>query len=133
MTNLFWYICLASIGVGIATYTIYMKRNIYKVSTLIVSFLFIAGATWIGEFIVLGIFDSYAYKTGLLVDPWAQNLLGHLILNTTIYPAAAIVTVAYSLSYGGTALISALFVFIEYLFVKLGLYDSAAKSRAMTE
>lgn len=123
MPNLSWYICLSLIGMGIAAYSIYTKRNIYKVSTLMVFFLFAAGITWIGEFIVLGLFNSYAYKPGLFADPWAENLLGHLILNATIYPSAAVVTVVYSLRFRGIALVSVLFILAEYLFLKLGLYE----------
>lgn len=66
MLNLFWYICLPIISVGYVAYTIYKKKNTYKVSTLLVFYLFTASLTWIGEFTVLGLFDSYAYKTGLL-------------------------------------------------------------------
>lgn len=123
MTNLFWYVCLAIISVGIAAYAIYMKRDTYKVSTLIVFYLFASTITWIGEFIVLGFFNAYAYKTGLFADPWAQNLLGHLLLNTSMYPAAATVMVAYSLSYGWISLGVILFVLTEYLFLKLGIYE----------
>ncbi|MBB6218330.1 hypothetical protein HNQ80_004494 [Anaerosolibacter carboniphilus] len=123
MSNLFWYILLAIIGVVITTYTLYMKKDIYKVSTLMVFFLFAAGGTWIGEFIVLGLFNSYAYKTGVFTDPWAQNLLGHLILNTTLYPAVAIVMVAYSLGYGWISFVTALFAILEYLFIKIGIYE----------
>lgn len=123
MPNLFWYICLAIIGVGIAAYTIYKKRDIYKVSTLLVFYLFTASLTWIGEFTVLGLFNSYAYKTGLFVDPWAQNLLGHLLINTTLYPAAAIVMVAYSLRYGWMFSVAAFFTLLEYLFVNLRIYE----------
>ena len=132
MSNLFWYICLALIGAGSSAYAIYMKRHLYKVSTLIVFYLFAAAITWVGEFTVLGLFNSYAYKTGLFADPWAENLLGHLLLNTTLYPAVAIVTVTYSLSYGGITIASALFVFTEYLFVKMGLYEHHWWSYYMT-
>ena len=123
MANLFWYICLAFIGVGSSAYTIYKKRDIYKVSTLIMFYLFAAGITWIGEFIVLGLFNSYAYKTGLFADPWAQNLLGHLLINTTLYPSAAIVMVANSLRYGWILSVAIVFTLIEYLFVKLRIYE----------
>jgi hypothetical protein len=123
MPNLFWYICLAIIGVVSAAYTIYAKRDIYKVSTLLVFYLFTSSLTWTGEFGVLGLFNSYAYKTGVFANPWAQNLLGHLILNTTLYPAIAIIMVAYSLRYGWIAFAAALFTFIEYLCVKNGLYE----------
>jgi hypothetical protein len=123
MPNLFWYICLTFIGIGSTTYTIYKKRDIYKVSTLLVFCLFTASITWIGEFIVLGLFNSYAYKPGLIADPWAQNLLGHLLINTTLYPAAAIVMVAYSLRYGWILLVATVFTLIEYLFVNLRIYE----------
>jgi hypothetical protein len=109
--------------VVIAVYSIYMKRDTYKVSTFIVFYLFASTITWIGEFIVLGFFNSYAYKTGIVSDPWAQNLLGHLLLNTSMYPAAATVMVAYSLSYGYISLVTVIFVFAEYLFLKMELYE----------
>jgi hypothetical protein len=123
MVNLIWYICLAIIGEVTAAYTIYKKRDIYKASTLFVFYLFTASITWIGEFTVLGLFNSYAYKTGLFEDPWAQNLLGHLIINTTLYPAAAIVMVTYSLRYGWIISVATVFTLIEYMFVNLGLYE----------
>ena len=123
MTNFLAYLCIAVVSVGIAAYAIYMKRDSYKVSTLIVFYLFSSAITWIGEFIVLGIFNSYAYKTDLLPNPWAQNLIGHLLLNTSMYPAAATVMVAYSLRYGWISLVTGIFVALEYLFVKLGLYE----------
>ncbi|MCX7921979.1 MAG: hypothetical protein N3B21_08215 [Clostridia bacterium] len=123
MSNVMWYIGLAAISMGIAAYAIYMKRDTYKISTFIVFYIFASAITWIGEFIVLGLFNSYAYKTGLFQNPWAQNLLGHLFLNASMFPAAATVMVAYSLRYGYFALVAVIFVLIEYIFVKLGLYE----------
>lgn len=123
MPNIFWYGGIAVISLGITVYAIFMKRHIYKISTFVVFYLFSATITWIGEYLVLGLLDSYAYKTGLFQDPWAQNLLAHLLLNTTMFPAAATVMVAYSLSYGFIVLVSIIFVLAEYLFVKLGLYE----------
>ena len=123
MQNLLWYLGLAVIGVGITAYTIYIKRNTYNVSTLLVFYLCAAGFTWICEFIGLGIFNSYAYKTGFFTDIWAQNLLGHLILNSTLYPSAAIVVVTHSRRYAWISLFAFFFTFVEYIFVNLGLYD----------
>jgi hypothetical protein len=123
MGNAIWYIGLAAISVGIAAYTIIMKRHLCKISTFLVFYLFSASITWFGEFVVLGLFNSYAYKTDLLKDPWAQNLIGHLFLNTSMFPAAAIVMAAYSLEYVGIALIATIFLIPEFIFVKLGLYE----------
>lgn len=123
MSNLFWYVGLALISIAITSYTIYMKRDVYKVSTLMVFYLFSTGFIWIGEFIALGLFNAYEYKVGLINDPWAQNLLGHLILNTTLYPSTAIVMAAYSLRLRWTFVVAAIFVFLEYVFIKLGIYE----------
>lgn len=123
MPNLLWYILIGVISCAICSFTIYKKKDIYRVSTLIVFYFSVAGTTWVGEFIVLGLFNSYVYETGVYENPWAQNLLGHLILNTTIYPSLAIVMVVFSLSWGWIIPFTALFLFIEYIFIWLGLYE----------
>ncbi|TGE36242.1 hypothetical protein E4K67_20040 [Desulfosporosinus fructosivorans] len=122
MASIYWYCLLAIIGVGIAAFTIYKKRDI-KLSTFLVFFIFSTCVTWIGEFVVLGLLDGYAYKTGIYTSPWAQNILGHLILNSTFYPGTAILVAAYSLGYGWISLITAIYLLIEYLFMNLGIYE----------
>lgn len=123
MPSLFWYNCLAIAGVGIAAFSIYKKRHLTELSTWIVFYLFATSVTWVGEFTVLGLFNSYAYKPGVFNDPWAENLLGHLILNSTLWPGMAVLVTAYSLGYKWICLLSAGNVLIEYLFVKLGMYE----------
>ncbi len=123
MSSLMWYTCLGAISTIPAAFAIYKKRHTYKISTLIVFYMFTSCITWFGEFIVLGIFNSYSYKPGLINDPWAENLLAHLILNTTMYPAAATLMVCYSLGIGGCSLIVAFFIGAEFLFERLGLYE----------
>jgi hypothetical protein len=123
MANIIYYILLCIIGVAISAFIIYKKRKTYPVSALILFCLFAAGISWIGEFAVLGLFNSYAYKTGVLADIWAQNLLGHMLLNASLYPAIALITVAYSINFYKIAFISAILTAIEFLFVKLGVYE----------
>lgn len=123
MSSLFWYISLTVICVGIAVIAIYNKRHFFKISTLVVFYLFATCITWIGEFTVLGIFNSYAYKPGISTDPWAENLAGHLFLNASMFPAAAILMVTYSLGFLGISLITAAFMLTEYLFAELGIYE----------
>ena len=122
MASIFWYCLLAIIGLGVAAFTIYKKKDI-KLSTFLVFFLFATCVTWIGEFIVLGLFNSYAYKTGIYTSPWAENILGHLLLNSTLYPSTAILVAAYSLGYGWISLITVIYLLIEFLFLKLGIYE----------
>jgi hypothetical protein len=123
MSSTLWYTFIAVIGVIISALAIYKKRHIYKISTLVVFYLFTTCITWIGEFVALGIFNGYAYKPGISSDPWAENLAGHLFLNASMFPAAAILMVTYSLSYIGISLIAVVFIFIEYLFAELGIYE----------
>lgn len=123
MASIFWYCIPAIIGVGVTAFTIYHKRDIAKPSTFLVFFLFATSVTWIGEFIVLGLFNSYAYKTGIYISPWAQNILGHLILNSTFYPGTAILAAAFSLGYGWILLITVFYLLVEFWFLKLGIYE----------
>lgn len=123
MSRLFWYYGLAGIGVGIATFVIYRKRHIAEISTFIVFYLFATSITWLSEFVVLGLFNSYAYKPGVFTDPWADNILGHLILNSTLWPATAVLVAAYWLGYGWITLTTVAYLLIEFLFLRIGIYE----------
>lgn len=123
MTNVISYMIIAIISVAITAYAIYMKRDKYKVSTYIVYYMFATAITWIGEFVFLGLLDAYAYKTGVFEDIWAQNLIGHLLLNTSMFPTAAVVMAAYSFQYIYFIVVIAIFLIIEYIFATLGLYE----------
>lgn len=123
MSALFWFNLLAAVGLVMALYTVYKKRRLTEPATWLVFYLFATSLPWLGEFIVLGLFDSYAYKPGLFQSPWAENLAGHLILNSTLWPGTAMLVTGYDIGYGGMTLISAAFLLIEYLFVKAGLYE----------
>lgn len=123
MPPLFWYCSLAIIGLAITAFTVYKKRFIAELSSFLVFYLFATSLSWIGEFIVLGFFNSYAYKIGVFANPWLQNLLAHLILNSFFWPGTAILVAPYSLGYGWIAFIAAVYMVIEYLFLMLGLYE----------
>lgn len=123
MSNLFWFNLLAAIGLAVAGVTIYERRHRIQIPSLLVFFIFATSLPWLGEFLVLGLFDSYAYKPGLYADPWAENLAAHLILNSALWPGIGLAVVAYSLGYGSMVAISLAFVAVEALFKKFGLYE----------
>lgn len=123
MSALFWYSCLSVIGLGISTFAIYKKRYVTDLSTWLVFYLFATGVTWLGEVIVLVVFNSYAYKPGVFQNPLFENLIGHLSLNSTLWPSAAVLVVAYRLGYGWMSLIAAVFILLEYLFITYGMYE----------
>ncbi|MGE5630937.1 MAG: hypothetical protein ACM3TR_07570 [Caulobacteraceae bacterium] len=120
MSNLFWYCSLAVIGLVCIFFAMYKNENYV---TFILFYIFTTSITWFGEFVALGIFSGYAYKPGVFTDPWAENILGHLILNSTLWPGTAMLVARYSLGYGWILLITAVFILAEYLFVILGVYE----------
>ncbi len=123
MPNIFWYCVLGLIGLSVTGLTIYKKRDKHRGVIFLVFFFVSTSITWIGEFVVLGLFNSYAYITGIFTSPWAQNLLGHLILNSTFYPGTAILVAVYALGIGWISLITIFYLLMEYLFLKLGIYE----------
>ena len=52
-----------------------------------------------------------------------KNIIGHLLLNTTMYPTAAVVILAYSLRKVWISVVVIIFVLIEFLFIRLGIYE----------
>lgn len=123
MTSFVAYVCLGAAFLIAAVIAVYKRNKNITLPTLIVFYLFTSGITWVGEFTVLGVFNSYAYKVGLFSSQWAQNLIGHLLLNTTMFPAAAIIMVVCSLRGRWLLVFAAVFVFSEYLFCELNFYE----------
>lgn len=123
MSALFWFNCLAVVGVVITAVTIYNKRHHTEISTWLVFYLFVTSLPWLGEFAVLGLYNSYAYKPGVFENPWAENIVAHLILNSTLWPGTALLVVGYRLGYGWISLITAFYLLMEFLFLKLGIYE----------
>jgi hypothetical protein len=119
MPNIYWYYGLIVIGAVITGYTMYKKRN---VADMFSYFVFATAWTWIGEAVVLFVLNAYAYKPGLYSDPFAENILGHIIANTALWSSAAISVMYFQLSYRWIALISIVFMLIEVVFLKAGVY-----------
>ncbi len=123
MASWLWYTWLSAICFGVTVFVAYRKRKEYELSTLAVYYLFVTCITWIGEFVALGLFDSYEYKPGIFTDQWAENLAGHLFLNASMFPAAAFLITLYPQRLLMLSSITAFFLLAEYLFESLGIYE----------
>ncbi|SDZ57425.1 hypothetical protein SAMN05421736_11870 [Evansella caseinilytica] len=120
MSNIIWYYGLIAIGVIVAGYTMYRKRNVVDLFTY---FLFTTAWTWVGEAVVLFVFNAYAYKPGLYSDPFKENIIGHIIANSSYWAATAIFVMSFQVSYLWIGLISILYMLTEVLFLKVGVYS----------
>lgn len=79
MSALFWFNCLAAIGVAIAAFTIYNKRHRTGLSTWLVFYLFATSLPWLGEFAYL------AFSTATLTNQEFLKIPGPRILLPTSY------------------------------------------------
>jgi hypothetical protein len=119
MPNIFWYYGLIAIGAVITAYTVYKKRS---VADMFSYFVFATGWSWIGEAVVLFVLNAYAYKPGLYTDPFAENIIGHIIANSALWSSTAICVMYFQLSYRWIGFISIVFMLIEVVFLKAGVY-----------
>jgi len=120
MAAIYWYCALVVIGVGMVIFILYKKKNYYE---FISFFLFAMMMVFICEMIVLLFLNSYAYKPGVFRDYYAENIFGHIITNAFLWPAAALLVVAYSLRFRWIVLITLIFTLLDILFVHLGIYQ----------
>lgn len=114
-----WYYGLIVIGAIITGYTVYRKGN---AADLFTYFLLTTAWTWIGEAIVLFVFNAYAYKPGLYADPFSENIIGHIIANSAIWASIAIWVMRFQPSYVRIGLIAVGFMLVEEVFLKAGVY-----------
>jgi MFS family permease len=118
--NLFWYYGVTIIGLGMFVFTIFKKNNTPMIS--LVFFLTISLLT-VGEFFILIVFDAYAYKPEVFTDIFADSLVGHLLGNLFLWAGAANLVVNFSLGNRWIFLLSGIFMLIETLFLRLGIYE----------
>lgn len=119
MPGYFYYLILAAIGLAVTAFVIYKKKNYFK---LITFFLFSAMVADCGEVLVLLLLNGYSYHLGVFTDPWANNILGHLIPNNSLWPAVSVFIAAYARRFRWIVSIAIIFIFLDILFIRLGVY-----------
>lgn len=119
MPGVFWYIALAAISIGIAIF-IFIKKG--EAAKLIAFYLFATMVSYLGEVLVMVLFDSYAYKPGVFSENFKENIMGHMILNMTVWPTIAILVASFSLRFRWLIVISVIYMLLDVLFTSLEIY-----------
>ncbi|MDP4086237.1 MAG: hypothetical protein Q8934_16695 [Bacillota bacterium] len=119
MPKIFWYFTLIIIGTIMIIFTGFKKKK----PDMFSFFVFVTGLSWGLELLILLVLNAYEYKPGILSDPVAENILGHLIANTALWSSTAILVMYFQLSAPWLCFISVSFMFIEELFLKVDAYD----------
>ncbi|MDR3588116.1 MAG: hypothetical protein P4N41_00455 [Negativicutes bacterium] len=118
---MFWYCLVTATGLGMTGFTMLVRRNLSLIA--LVFFLMLSFLT-VGEFLVLTVFDAYAYKLGIYTDYFADNVLGYVLGNWLVWTGAANLVVNFSLGNPWIFLLAVLFMLIEVLFLHLGIYEN---------
>lgn len=81
------------------------------------------GMVYVVEFFVLVVFDSYNYKPMILSVPYYDNILGAVISDMVAVPAVALAVAVFHLNKIWCVMLGGVFGVIEWLFVKLQIYE----------
>lgn len=120
MPHIMWYYGLIVLGTAISAFTLYHKR---RYADWLAYLLFATGASWTAESFIMFLFNGYAYQPGVYADPFAENILGHIIANTGLWATTAVLVMFLHLSFVWIGAIAAAFMLIEVLFVHYGAYS----------
>ncbi|WP_139488600.1 hypothetical protein [Brevibacillus dissolubilis] len=120
MPKIYWYYGLVIIGSIMLIYTVYKKKNIPDIISF---FSFTTAVSWMIEGVILFILDAYAYKPGLFQDPFAENIIGHMIANTALWGSTAILVMFFQISNPWLCFVSVSFMLIEEFFLKIDAYE----------
>ncbi|MFB9328107.1 hypothetical protein ACFFSY_19440 [Paenibacillus aurantiacus] len=120
MPNMAWYYGLIAIGIIITAFALRRRRNLADWLTY---FLFTTACSWVGESFILFVFHGYDYKPGIYRDLFANNILGHIIANSSYWAATAVAVMYYRTPARWIGVFSLGFMLTEVLFVRAGIYE----------
>lgn len=118
LTSAYWYYGLIVISVILLGISLSYRKN-WK---LLVLHLMIAGVIYPFEVVVI-LTDGYRFIPGIVLDPQVDSTIGAFVSDFCIVPASAVVINAFSLAWRFTLGIAAVFTGIDWLYVKLGVYE----------
>ncbi len=98
---------------------------IVRTKSYLIVFLFLAyvGMIYVFEYVILVLFHSYTYHPRMMPDPYMDSMMGAFISNFLTVPTLGLAMVIYRLRFRWTILFSCLMVGIEWLFLRLGIYE----------
>lgn len=119
MTHTLPYAVLSILAVSIFIFLLFRTKSYLTVML----FLAYVGMIYIFEYVILVCFNSYTYYPNMLSDPYMDNLMGAFISNFLTVPTVALIMVIYHLRFRWAIVFSLLMTGIEWLFLKLGIYE----------
>ncbi|MCP8968607.1 hypothetical protein [Ectobacillus ponti] len=97
----------------------YVRKKDARILPLLLSNI---GFAHMLEYVIFNIFRSYRYKPGLLQNKHFDNMLGAMVSQSVVVPAAATFLTAFRIGKLGRAGYTVLLALSERLFIRLGLF-----------
>jgi hypothetical protein len=118
MPNFIWYGFLPILSIFLFIYTLWKVRN-KKIFAL---YTFISGLTYLFEYFILVIFKAYEYHPNILKNSYNDGIIGAIVSNVFVVPMTSVFVGAFQLSWKWMVFITGIVLFIEELFIYLGIY-----------
>jgi hypothetical protein len=106
---------------ALATLIFFIVRT--KSYSIVFLFLTYVGMIYVFEYVILILFNSYTYYPRMLQDPYMDSMMGAFISNFLTVPTAGLAMVIYQLRFRWTIVFTCLMGVIEWLFMRLGIYE----------
>ena len=119
MINIVSFVVLALIA--LATLIVFIVRT--KSYLIVFLFLTYVGMIYVFEYVILVMFNSYTYYPRILPDPYMDSMMGAFISNFLTVPTVGLAMVIYRLRFRWTIVFTCLMAVIEWLFMRLGIYE----------
>ncbi|WP_338470600.1 hypothetical protein R4Z10_17715 [Niallia sp. XMNu-256] len=120
MPNITWYLILTSGSVLLFIFTLW-KSFIPRARTLYV-FLFTCGLSYIFEFVIKVLFNSYDYYPYIFNNKWYDSIFGAVVSQGIAVPTIAMCIVSFRLNVLWVIGFCLLLMGIEMLFLRLDIY-----------
>lgn len=118
MPNYIWYLALAVISSLLLIYTLWKARN----RRILVLYFFAVGVTYLFEYLILVLFESYTYFPMLLKNRYFDNILGAVVSDAFSVPMSCVFIGVFQLRLRGILFFSSSFVGIQAFFEYLKIY-----------
>jgi hypothetical protein len=119
MINTVSFVVLAALDLATLIYLLVRTRS----WLMVFLFLSYVGMIYFFEYVILVCFHSYTYYPHILSDPYMDSMMGAFISNFLTVPTVGLIMVIFRLRFRWTVIFAALMFGIEWLFLKLGIYE----------
>ncbi|WP_078593067.1 hypothetical protein [Evansella clarkii] len=117
--NTYIYISLAFLASLLFLCTLAKQKDF----RIILLYFIMAGHTFLFEYVIFTLLDSYVYYPKILQNPFYDSIMGAIVSNGFVIPMVSVSMAAFYVSWKNRFLTAFYIMAIEVLFLSLGIYE----------